>query len=132
MTVPGPWPFALLALAAFRLWRVAARDSITEKAREALTGFDDEAAPPLALAEPAYASQSGLLLQYEASIWREGPPRRSRRYLSALIRCPWCLGFWIALAVAGAWWAFPHVTLLAATPLALSAALGLVKKNLDG
>ncbi len=31
--IPGPWTFALLALAAYRVWRLLAEDSITDKIR---------------------------------------------------------------------------------------------------
>ena len=108
MSHPTPWVFVLLALAAYRVWRIAARDSITEKARVAVTGYDDEHAPPL-----------------------EPDTRSSRRYLSALIRCPWCLGWWISWAAWGLWMLWPTAAVAVATPLALSATLGLIKKNLD-
>lgn len=105
----SPWQFVVVALGAYRLWRIAARDTITAPAREAATGYDDAGAPGL----------------------NEAPRKTARVYLSALVRCPWCLGFWISLAAYVAWRLWPHATLVAATPLALSAVLGLVKKNLD-
>lgn len=104
----SPWAFVLVALGAYRLWRIVARDSITEKARVAATGYADADAPPL---EPG--------------------TRSPRRYLSALIRCAWCSGFYIAVAAYVCWRLWPHATLTGATPLALSAVLGLTRKNLD-
>lgn len=111
MPHPAWWPFVLLTLAAYRVWRIAARDSITEKAREAVTGYDDQHAPPLKDADRR--------------------PSAVRVYLSALIRCPWCLGFYVSVAAYGLWWAWPTVTLALATPLAISTLLGLTRKNLD-
>lgn len=156
MHAPAVWPFVLLALATFRVWRILARDSITEKAREAVTGFTDEQAPalnekvyepppgPRSLPEPLVEipagvhvqvggetiSESRLIATNDWTIWAYGKPRW-RVYLSALIRCPWCSGWWLSLAAAGCYWAEPRWTLVAATPLALSAVLGLTKKNLD-
>lgn len=106
MNVPPPWAFVLLALAAYRLWRLAARDSITADAREAVTGYDDDHAPAL----------------------DEAPRKTPRVYLSALLRCPWCLGFWLSLATACVYWAAPHAALVIAFPLAVSAVVGLLGK----
>lgn len=47
------------------------------------------------------------------------------------LQCPWCAGFWIALAWWLAWCAWPHGTLVAAVPFALSAIVALIAVNLD-
>jgi hypothetical protein len=86
--IPAPWEFALLALAAWRLWLLIAEDTITEPARRRfVTGHR----------------------------WRED-----------LIECPYCLGAWISFAWVAAFWLWPHGTLVAAVPLAVSAAVGVV------
>lgn len=83
--VPGWWPFVLLALAAWRTWRLLAEDVILDLPRAELLG-------------------------------------RAPDKLVDMWLCPWCLGWWVTLAWWGAWLAWPHATLIAATPFALNAA----------
>lgn len=45
--------------------------------------------------------------------------------------CPFCLGFWLSVGWWLAWVAWPHWTLVAATPWAISAVVGLVAARLD-
>lgn len=80
--VPAWWPFLLIALAAFRTWKLISADLILDAPRERLSEGVQE--------------------------W---------------LSCAYCSGFWTALAWYAAWLAWPHGTLIAATPLALSAAL---------
>ena len=47
------------------------------------------------------------------------------------LTCPWCAGFWIVLAWWGAWQAWPHGTLIAATVMALSALVGVLGWAID-
>lgn len=54
-----------------------------------------------------------------------------RQGLDEFLRCPWCMGFWVSAAWWVAWLLFPHATVVAAVPWAISAAVGLVAK-LDG
>jgi len=42
------------------------------------------------------------------------------------VSCPWCFGAWLVLAWWGAWQLWPHGTLVAAGPLALSAVVGII------
>lgn len=44
--------------------------------------------------------------------------------VSEFLSCPWCAGFWVALAWWGAWLLWPHGALVAAVPFALAAAVG--------
>lgn len=92
--VPGWWAFVLLALAAFRLFRLIAEDSLLDRPRDALTGRLGEKA-------------------------------------ELFVVCPWCLGFWITAGWWLAWLVWPHWALVAATPLALSATVGLAASRLD-
>jgi hypothetical protein len=104
--IPAPWTFALLALAAYRLWRLIGIDEITAPIRDRVTG----------------------------RLWASGEDTRWERYhptLDKLIGCPWCLGAWVSLAATLAWWIWPHATLIACVPFAVSAVVGLVTKNLD-
>lgn len=54
-----------------------------------------------------------------------------RPLLAKLIECAWCLGFWISLLVYLAWRWHPGYTLTVLAPFALSAAVGLLARNLD-
>lgn len=54
-----------------------------------------------------------------------------RPMIEHLVGCPFCIGFWISLAVYGAWLSAPRPTLYAMTPFAISGAVGLIAKNLD-
>jgi hypothetical protein len=103
--IPAPWQFVLLALAAYRAWRLIGIDDITAGLRDRVIG------------RTLYETGSD--------------PDAYRPTLDKLIGCPWCLGAWIALAVTAAWWAAPHWTLIVCVPFAVSAAVGLVSKNLD-
>jgi hypothetical protein len=50
-------------------------------------------------------------------------------WVSEFLSCCWCAGFWVAVAWWAAWLAWPHETIWAAVPFALSAALGLVASH---
>jgi hypothetical protein len=97
--------FAILALAAFRLTRLAGWDTITHPARRRLLGVGDDGRPV--------------------------PGRDPYWGAAAFVHCAWCVGFWIAVAVAICWNLWPDATLAASIPLALSAVVGVVAKNLD-
>lgn len=55
----------------------------------------------------------------------------ARPALARFIGCAFCFGFWISLAIYGAWLSAPRPTLYAMTPFAISGAAGLIAKNLD-
>lgn len=59
------------------------------------------------------------------------PFSRERWYVSKMIRCPWCVGFWLTLVVWSCWQVAPRGTLVVMSLLALSALPGLITKNLD-
>jgi len=58
-------------------------------------------------------------------------PGYSRPTLAHLVHCPFCLSWWVSLAAYLGWLAAPEPMMYAAAPFALSAAVGLVAKNLD-
>lgn len=103
MSIPSPWAFALLTLAAFRTWRLLAIDTfpLVEKLRNRV-------------------------------IWK-GPigDQRIRFSLAEFLKCPYCLGAWVTLGWWGAWLAWPQGTVVAAVPFALSAAIGTWATRLD-
>jgi hypothetical protein len=105
--IPGWWEFALLALAGYRVWRLLALDVIADPVRARVLA---------------------------ARGWRPGeadPPPGFRHGLAEFIACPWCLGFWVSLAITGAWWITPTATLEVSAPLAVSTVVGLLAR-LDG
>lgn len=59
------------------------------------------------------------------------PVGHARYYISKMIRCPWCLGWWLGVLVWIAYQAAPRGTLIVMSLFAVSAIPGLVTKNLD-
>ena len=105
MKVPDWYVLVLLALASFRTWRLLAEDDITDPLRRYVTALPKE--------------------------WeKEGDPLPGnyRLRLNAFLTCPWCLGFWLALAWWGAWEISPHWVTIAAVPMALSALVPLLSR----
>lgn len=107
MSVPSPWVALLLLAASYRLWRLLAEDDILDWPRRWVVRLPRE--------------------------WQEGQmlPEGYRIRAAAFITCPWCFGFWLAIAVWLLWQAEPHWTEVLAVPLALSAGVGLIRANLD-
>ena len=105
--VPEPWEAVLLALAAFRIFRLLAGDVILRPLRVRL----------IRRAEIPGETYIG------------GKPYR--RTLDEFVHCPWCLGWWITLGWWIAWLVWPRGSIVAAVPFALSAIVGLVSHNLD-
>jgi hypothetical protein len=95
--IPDVWEFALLALAAFRVWKLVGDDAVLDRPRDwALARLEERAG-----------------------------------WLDYFITCPWCAGFWIALAWWLAWLALPYAAVVAAVPFALSAAVGYLGVGID-
>lgn len=101
MRIPDWWQAALLSLAAFRAFRLLGYDVILDAPRDVLT---------------------------RRSKWQEG---KHRVGLDMWLHCPWCFGAWVSIGWWLAWEAWPHFTMVAAAPFAISAVVGLVTKNLD-
>lgn len=103
-----PLELLLLALAAYRTTRLVLTDTITK-------GFRDwwyiRFPPP------------HLVVEARQSMTEEWVPLKAHP-LGTLFSCSWCLGFWISLAWAGAYWAWPVPVTYAALPLALSVVVG--------
>lgn len=91
---PTWWGFALLVLAAYRVWRLLAVDLIFDRPRR-------------------------RILRHVPRKFHEG------------VECPYCFGAWVVAAWWLAWIAWPHWTLIVATPFALSGALGVFAARLD-
>lgn len=120
MTNPSTWPAwlaaATLVLGVYRIAR--------------LIGWD--AWPPIAALRDRILQTTVDRSMTERR--PNGEPAR-RRYgrptLAEAIRCPFCAAFWIGLVVYGCWLVVPTETLYVLAPFALSAAVGLIGRNLD-
>ena len=100
MTIPDWWEAVLLTLAAWRVFHLLAFDDVLDRPRRYITRL--------------------------APSWRQEGDATGERYrerLAAFLVCPFCLGFWITVAVWAAWLGFPIETLWVAAPLALSGGL---------
>jgi hypothetical protein len=95
MTIPNWWETLLLALAAYRVWRLLAEDTILDSPRSSLVGLSD---------------------------WKAGQPTpvSYRAWLAEFITCPACFGFYISLLFWAAYQAWPHGTVVVAVPFAIS------------
>lgn len=71
---PEPWEFVLLALAAFRVWKLIADDRILDRPRDWLINRISR---------------------------KRGSPKAV--YWQDFLICPWCAGFWISLVTYSAW-----------------------------
>lgn len=108
MTVPDWWETLILGLAAWRVFHLLAFDDLLDRPRRYVTRI--------------------------SPTWKkDGDPvgLRYRQGFVAFLNCPFCLGFWVALAWWGAWQAWPHTTLVAATPLMLSGVLVAAQRYLS-
>ena len=105
---PNWWGFLLLALAAFRVYRLIGEDEILNRPRRWLLRLGND------------WKQQG-----------DPVPDNYRAKWGTFITCPWCAGFWISVAWWVAWLIWPGWTLWAATPWAISGVVALVAKNLD-
>lgn len=103
MRVPEWWAAVLLALAAHRLFRLIALDTILDGPRAFI------------LRAGSWRPDSGA-----------DPPRGFRAGVATFISCPWCAGFWISVVVWAAWQLWPHATLVVAAPLAISSVVALI------
>jgi hypothetical protein len=135
--MPSPWLFALVALAVYRVVRLIGWDDLTTGWRAWYGGMSDD----------EYRRWNHFLNQITEKgrdPWQEnfesasgtihGPPfSPATWYLAKLVRCPWCIGFWVSLAAAAVWWLIAGGTIawIPLVALALSAAVGFLAKNLD-
>lgn len=113
--IPPVWQFILLALAAYRLWRLLADDDILERPRR-------------------------YLLRLPRT-WQEGDsiPRKYRNEWALFLTCPWCAGAWVSLVTYIGWVAtlgewpdsVSEVFVGLGVWFALSASVGLIRTNLD-
>lgn len=133
MRHPDFLALVILGLGLFRLTRLVGWDEITVDPRRWLTGIAD--ADYNQVAQWVESMKASGHDPWDPNLHKDARVERiiseRRYYFAKLVRCPWCIGFWLSVAVWLAWWGEPRVTLFLATPLALSAIVGLVAKNWD-
>lgn len=95
----------VLILGAYRVWMLIAKDTITQRLRARLLGYDDTG---------------------KRNRWPN--PHKS---IAELVHCPWCAGFWISLAVAVAYHEWPRGTFWVMLPFAVSAGVALISVCFD-
>ena len=113
--IPQPYIFILLALIAYRVWRLLAEDEILEWPRNWIVRLPQT--------------------------WEPGDtlPKAYREKLALFITCPWCAGAWVSLVIYGLWLFTlgdgPHSTEDVLVGLgmwfAISASVGLIRSKLD-
>lgn len=113
--IPEPYQFVLLALVAYRVWRLVAEDAILDRPRRWLVRLPRK--------------------------WQEGDsfPSKYREELALFLNCPWCAGAWISLVVYIVWIAvlgeWPDTASEVVVGLgmwfALSCSVGLIRAKLD-
>ena len=113
--IPQPYIFILLALIAYRVWRLLAEDEILDWPRNWLVRLPRN--------------------------WEDGDsiPKAYREKLALFITCPWCAGAWVSLIVYALWVGTlgdgPHSTedvlVGAGVWFAISASVGLIRSKLD-
>lgn len=108
MTIPDWYELLLLALASFRIWRLVGEDDLFDRPRRWLVRLG-----------PDWKSEG------------DSVPDGYRIRLAEFITCPWCLGFWITLAVWAMYQIWEFGTLVVAVPLAISALVGFMRSRLD-
>lgn len=149
--IPSPWEFVLLVLAAYRLTRLGGWDEfpLAARVRAWVIGERWTLAEPVGRIESlerdpetgalvvegtlttAGAERLGLPGKQPHSELEDVRPAYDRPTLAHLVHCPFCLGWWVSLAVWGSWSLAGHWALVAAAPFAISGAVGLIAKNLD-
>lgn len=127
--IPSWWAFLLLALAAYRLVRLIGWDDmpLIDDARDRLVGAR-------LVRTGSGNAQMGLTRDGAGEEWVYDRP-----LLNHFIRCAFCQGFWVSVLVYIIWVAvgapghehWSSWSLYLAGPFALSAAVGLIARNLD-
>lgn len=106
MNIPDWYTIALLAAAAYRVFRLLSEDTILDGPRAWVLGY---------------------------SGWKEGRPLPDsyRTKAAEFVSCPACLGAWCSLAFVASWWLWPHGTTVVSVPLAVSTMVIWVASLLD-
>lgn len=137
--VPDWWEFTLLALGVFRILRLVSWDEfpLAVKVRAWVIGERWVAVDPAPGVEKVEGTgrvdpaELGLPGKQPTSEVAEVRPAYDRPTLAHLVHCPFCMGWWLSLAVYFAWVWEPKWTLVVMAPFAISGVVGVVAKNWD-
>ena len=126
-SLPPPWAAIVLTLATFRLLRLIGWDTFPPIAelRGWILGEDWSETDK-------HAEREGFQKwELRSKVRSDGHPKGERWMLADLVGCPFCLGLYLSVAVYVLWLWQPTVVMYGSAPFALSAAIGLIAKNLD-
>ena len=104
--IPDWWEAVLLSLAAWRVFQLLAEDDILDRPRRYITRLG-----------PKWEKEGDPV------------PAEYREGFANFLTCPYCFGFWVALAWWGAWAIWPYETVVVAVPLAISAGVVALAKS---
>lgn len=100
----------VLALGCFRITHLFVYDVITAPLRWI---FIEE------VEEPDASGRMNRFVYPRLPMWKA--------FFGMLISCPWCFGFWVAVALVAGWYFFPTVTFIIALIFALSGVAGFLE-----
>jgi hypothetical protein len=146
------WEWLILVFGAYRLTRLAGWDDLPPivKARAWILGerwtldtgeivLLDDGPPRHYPGEDDRMPMPGSTFETETPVPGKQPsteaaalrPAYDRPTLAHLVHCPFCLGWWVSLAVYAFWLVSPSWSLYTLFPWALSGLVGLIARNLD-
>lgn len=114
--------FVITALAVYRVWRLVAKDTITERWREA--AFNRW--PPTASRAAGTMTWNPALRQHVYRVRPTPAPTRKVSWIAAGVVCAWCGGAWLSAVATALVDASVGVRWPVAWFLALSTAVGLL------
>lgn len=120
--IPGPWVALVLALGVYRIVRLVGWDEFPPVAR----------ARAWVVGERKVKVGSGNAQMGLTNGAADDEVVFDRPLLEHFLTCPFCVGFWLSVLAYVAWLEEPRWTLYGLGSFALSGAVGLVSKNLDG
>ena len=117
------WPFLIVALGVYSITRLISIDSIIDRQRTWL--FDRFPPDGYQTKNRPNPKRCTFISSGDHYYVTKG------HKLGELISCPWCMGFWVSLAVFAAFIAWPVGTTFALVPLALRVIPGMIESLLD-
>ena len=108
MSIPGWYELLLLSLAAYRIWRFVGEDDLFDRPRRWLVRLG-----------PDWSEEGDPV------------PTDYRVGLASFLTCPWCLGFWVSLALWCSYQVWEFGTVIVSVPLAISSLVGFLRSRLD-
>lgn len=119
--IPSTWAGVVMALGVYRIVRLIGWDDLPPilRARAWLVGAQVQM-------QGSSNAVAGLTGETPQMVWTYKRP-----VLAHFLQCAFCQGFWTSIVCYVAWATLGHWALYALVPLAISAAVGLIAKNLD-